>query len=580
MAITNFKFPGVELTQEFVDTPVNGVSALGVAVIGQKYAIADNNSNNPVVKLDPAYTGTLKEVEAADMPADLVEALTGADFDTAYGQYIVIEEGKIYRQNSPITGVTGSSESSAAKAFSFPQVVTSSQGQIGDTIYVTVGENATRYEGIVTDIDGVNVYATFTTAVGGGTSYKVQFASTLGGKSPKATNYISLAAETGIPTITIPVGLTAYAKTADGEYEGTAHNVAEITKFSVWYRARVEIKKNELGIVASYSDIVSQLGVPSVDNPMALACWFALSNSSGNVVYFVPITTGENGVDGTRYTVAMDYLARNAEVYSIVPMLNASDTAQLSELRNCIAMAVKDSEDKESKVRRTIWYGVEVPTAANREALIDAIIDNKKGISSYRAQAVFADGVTWGGRIVPNYIVAAAPAGMRAGQPVHRPISNLGYSVFSCEDTHGFTRSELERIASNGIWVIGNDFYGTPINMRQITTDTSGSLLKLEESMVANIDSIALTLCHLGENMVGCSNISPALITALTDGITTIMTSKTRNNTGSDLIGPQLLSWSLDSIYQDDVLRDHVYATITCEPPRPFNRFVMTLRIV
>ena len=116
--------------------------------------------------------------------------------------------------------------------------------------------------------------------------------------------------------------------------------------------------------------------------------------------------------------------------------------------------------------------------------------------------------------------------------------------------------------------------------MRQVTTDNSGSLMKFEESIISNVDSIALSLCHLGESMVGCSNISPALLTALTDAITTVMKSKTTNTTGNDFIGPQLLSWSLDNIYQDTVFRDRVYATITCEPPRPFNRFVMTLRVV
>lgn len=575
MAINNFKFPGVELTQEFVDTPVTGVSALGVAVIGQKYVVADKRTDNPVVTLSTAYSGSALTINAASLPVDLVNDLKSITLDESYGQYVVIEEGEIYR-GAEVSGITGGTASSTSKAFVFPSELTDEDAQIGDAIYVKVGDSTTSTRGIVTDIDGTNVYASFEVAVGGGTAYKAQFASLDGGiAGSNGTNSIIVAGAT--PSIQLPANLTAVPTGGSA-----AKTVKSITKFSVWYRGIPTVTKNELGIVVSYSDIVSQLGVPSVDNPLALGCWLALSESAGNVVYFVAVTTGDNGVDGSRYVSAIDFLARNPEVYSIVPMLDASDAEQLAELRNCLALVVKDSEDKESKIRRTIWFGVENPTdtTLSRAQFIQGVIDGKSGIASYRAQAVYADGAIYGGDVIPNYIVAAAPAGMRSGQAPHRPISNLGYESFTTSDLHGLTRSELERIAAQGIWIIAQNFSGTPINMRQLTTADSQNLNLIEESMVANVDTIALSLCRLGENMVGCSNISPALITALTDGLTTIMTSKTRNTTGSDLIGPQLLSWSLDSIYQDTVLRDHVYATITCEPPRPFNRFVMTLRVV
>jgi len=39
MAINNFKFPGVELHQEFVETPVTGQSQLSVVVVGYQYKL-------------------------------------------------------------------------------------------------------------------------------------------------------------------------------------------------------------------------------------------------------------------------------------------------------------------------------------------------------------------------------------------------------------------------------------------------------------------------------------------------------------------------------------------------------------
>lgn len=58
------------------------------------------------------------------------------------------------------------------------------------------------------------------------------------------------------------------------------------------------------------------------------------------------------------------------------------------------------------------------------------------------------------------------------------------------------------------------------------------------------------------------------------------MDSKLLNTTGSLYIGPQLVSWQLLEIYQDTVNLDWVYASIECEPPKPFNKFKMTLRVV
>ena len=142
------------------------------------------------------------------------------------------------------------------------------------------------------------------------------------------------------------------------------------------------------------------------------------------------------------------------------------------------------------------------------------------------------------------------------------------------------TNSDLLKLGSNGVWIIDNNYEETPSNKKQVTTAVSNNLNLDEESIVANADSIALTLCHVGEDLVGCSNISPALLKSLSDTITALMDNYLVNRTGNAYVGPQLLSWSLDSLYQHEVLLDHIYAVITCEPPKPFNRFVMTLRIV
>ena len=587
MAYPDFKFPGVELTQEFVDTPVTGVSALGVAVIGQKYVVRDAYTTNPTVEVE--YTGSSVSKTLAQLPEDFTVALTGATVDATAGtQTLVVEDGKF--EEIAITGgtLTLSTGSSSTHTFSLANATEALKGKSID-----VTKSRTVYSGYVSgvDVSGATptVTAQFTEAFSGGAVTnaliytKATTAVDVSSAVSAATQTVFLGAN---GTLTLPANLLQRTgKNSSGAWTyGKALKGG--SKFQVYYRAKADTTKYSLGSVASMSEIAEQLGYPCANNPLALAAAAALSASNGNIVYYVATLTSISDTV-LKYTGAFDFLSKNAEVYSIVPDIEAdaldggaAATANNQAIKSLLAQVISSSEDKESKIRRTLWFGVKNPSVVDRADLIESILTNKLDIASYRAQAVWADDALYNGEVIPNSAVAAAAAGMRAGQPVHRPISNLGYSFFSIAERYGLTQSELKQLGSNGIWIVGPNFSGTPINMRQVTTDASGSLMLFEESMVSNIDSIALSLCHLGERMVGCSNISPALITALTDGITTVMTSKTRNTSGSDLIGPQLLGWSLDSIYQDPVLRDHVYATMTCEPPRPFNRFVMTLRVV
>ena len=570
MAYPNFQFPGVELTQEFVETPVTGVSALGVALIGQKYVVENEYTDSPdITGVTYSITGTTISKPLAQLPIQIAETLENATVDETAGQGLIVVDG-VFAEFTD-TAVVLSAGSEVTHTFETTSASTSFIGK-----EATVIKSGTATQCTVTAVEGTTVTLTFDTAITGGT-YEVD----IWGLTPRTTKvdtYANAGTSTSSTflssngTLTIPTSLadSNKLKLRNGTYA-----------FKVCFRAAVNTTKYALGTVGSRSDIVEQLGYPCAANPLALDALFALNAANGNVVYYVTTLTSVSGL-ADKYSGALDFLAKNPEVYSIVPDLvgDSADTAATAAITQMLAQVVNDSSDKESKIRRTLWFGVKNPTSATRDQLVSSITANALGIHNYRAQAVWADDALYNGEVIPNSALAAAAAGMRAGQPVHRPISNLGYDTFSINEKYGLTKTELEALGANGIWIIGPNFYGTPINMRQVTTDNSGSLMKFEESIISNVDSIALSLCHLGESMVGCSNISPALITALTDAITTVMTSMTKNMTGSDLIGPQLIGWSLDEIYQDTVFRDRVYATITCEPPRPFNRFVMTLRVV
>jgi hypothetical protein len=156
----------------------------------------------------------------------------------------------------------------------------------------------------------------------------------------------------------------------------------------------------------------------------------------------------------------------------------------------------------------------------------------------------------------------------------------LSYSFFTLAEPHGFTRTQLKQLGANGIWIIGNNSNGVPSNLRQVTSLASGNVNQDEESIIANVDNIALSISHIGENLVGCSNITRDLIASLYLSLTLMLTSKTINNSNDARIGAQLTDYVIDSIAQDEVALDHVYASFTITPPKPFNKFHMSMRIV
>ena len=113
---------------------------------------------------------------------------------------------------------------------------------------------------------------------------------------------------------------------------------------------------------------------------------------------------------------------------------------------------------------------------------------------------------------------------------MHRPLSNLGYNFFSLAETGGFTEAELREIGATGVWIIGtrDPFDSTPYNRKGVTHYTRvNDINRVSESIISNGDEIALELCHVGENMTGCSNISPELISILAKSIDSIMNGKT-----------------------------------------------------
>jgi hypothetical protein len=559
MALTNFKFPGVELRQEFVDIPATGQSTLGVVIVGKQFK---SNTYAGWVYGGTASTIDFSEVENCTLDGDAdaeVYVLDGLfkEFEvTTSGTGLTIASSTIATGNKSATVVFSEAVSGSTAFGTLPPTE-------GDTIDLT--GTGTAIPCIITAINGATVTAAVidnSTSITGSSVTKAGFYKTATGLITNAT----------INGTTVSMPATPTAKIGGQTTDSTLVTSVAAYKVNVHYAVSTSLKLKSVG---SYDDIRKEFGELGPNNYMALALAIALNAAKGNYVNYCSIKgpTGSGEYDEAEdYVNTLDYLDKFDEIYSVVPMTYDADV-----IKAVITAAENASDNYESKVRRTVWYGLETPASDIVENLVAA----RTAIGqSARAQAVWADDAVFNGVVIPNYVLAAAPAGIRAYEPTYRPISNLGYTFLSVLDTNSLTNSDLLALGKEGIWIIDNNFEGTPINKKQVTTAVSNNINLDEESIMANADSIALALCHIGENLVGCSNISPGLITALADSIKSVMGSFMLNKTGSVYIGPQLLSWSLDNIYQHPTMLDHIYAIITCEPPKPFNRFVMTLRIV
>lgn len=572
MAITNFDFPSVTLSQVFEAAPTGNVSNLSVACIGPYYKIHKYTDAGEASKLVPS-SGTV----VVGSPCPIPNMTSGYTYDTSAGTHrVAIRNAKLGYQ---ATDATFKAQGAASgKKFTFTKSVldygkfADRPARAGDTVKLVSGGTTT-----IATIESITANGTQVSfsevPVSGGTLTSATFCETINdvirleATAGTVTNYSFDAGDDSVTVATTAVhagSISAAESVVDGEFylEYREYNAAPAADpFS-----------NKVGSVDDPSQVASVLGTPCKDNPLALAVYFAAATSNGNAVYFTAVAHSDAATPSA-YDQALGLLERYENIYSIVPA-----TCDAS-VNSALLTSIQASDAEDSKIRRTLWCGLK-PTYPTLGDVVDAIIAARGSINSFRAQAVWGDDALFNGEIVENYALAAAAAGMRSGEAPHRPISNLPYTFFSLEEPHGLSRTQLKRIGANGIWIIANNYNDVPINMRQVTTAMANNINLDEESVVANADEIALALCHIGEDMVGNSNISDVLLALLYDQVDAVLNFRTINVDQPANVGAQLIDYQIVRIWQDPTALDTVYCDIECTPPRPFNKFRMTMRVL
>lgn len=650
MPLNNFDFPGVTFNQVFDSNAVSTPSTLSVLCVGTQYSLHKAGTKDEVeVPNDASYSAT------SGLTATITSAIGGTIDDEPSTHHLVVKNGAfLYYTATDIDATATTAAALANRTITFESPIKDGGGfeaatgfgsrgaRVGDTVILTGTGSDTPI--VTTILKIINVSGKGAVQMIVGNTDELTTLTSVGFCAAKDVTF-----EESASTFTLASGtlsINGNIQVIIDDVSAETYGVLQSGDFYIEYREALAQYVGKLGVVSSFNDLQEQLGPWCADNPLSLACYFALAG--GRTVYF----TGVADETGESYVTALDSLAKYTELYSIVPA-----TEDRAIIEACMAYVKSISNDDEDVVRRALWYGVTADkniqlwageaTISTTTVTVDSesddvyldtnlqhgdvialasdtskrwtiasvdgpkaltivagtaitagkqkyvilrtepvavdIVDNivaKRCTQSERAMCVWADGLQFGGEDLPNYPLAAAAAGMRAAEYCHRPISNLGYSFFSLANTNAFTRDQLKLIGRNGIWIIANNQDGTPINMKQITTAIANDINRDEESIIANIDTIAMDVSRTGKERVGNSNISPDLIDALEDDLTIRMDKYKVNESGSAYIGPQLLDWELERIWQDPVNLDHIYASLWCQPPKPFNKFHITVRVI
>ena len=323
------------------------------------------------------------------------------------------------------------------------------------------------------------------------------------------------------------------------------------------------------------AQVQERLGQLTADNPVACAVACACAAADTRIVRYVTIdqeTTQEALVNA--YGQAMDLIIDNDAIHGVVPC--TTNRAVLKNLLNRVIAAA----NQQIPHFKYIYASTEISqiTAANTHEKVVSDIVNGKVFNDKRGLITFADGPKHNGISVPPYCVAAAVAGLRSASYPHAPLSNVILPGIQTTDASGFTYSDLQTLGANGFLRVGLNADGATIIRRQLTSAAKGDVNYDEQSIVCNIDSICLNIKNSGKGYVGNTNISQQLLSILRQELQI----RLRNYTlyVNSLIGPQLLTAQVVDLFQHPVHKDWILCTVQGQPPKPFNKFAITFRMI
>lgn len=218
----------------------------------------------------------------------------------------------------------------------------------------------------------------------------------------------------------------------------------------------------------------------------------------------------------------------------------------------------------------TVPEKIEVWHARTADEQADAVAkDNSAYMGNRRVRLVWPDVVGTGGVKFAGYHLAAALAGLSSGVAPHQGLTNLEIAGFDDLDrtTVKFNRSQLDRMAGAGVWIVTKDPKSGVVYTRDaLTTGDYNDIHARQESVVRNVDSVSYYFLNLLKPFIGTANVTPSTIdevrAAIQAGLMELASRNFVRRLGTQIIGGKVLE-----VRQHALLKDRIVAAVNLEIP-------------
>lgn len=205
-----------------------------------------------------------------------------------------------------------------------------------------------------------------------------------------------------------------------------------------------------------------------------------------------------------------------------------------------------------------------------------------EGYNSRRVQMVWPNEIEADGYTVEGYFLCAALAGLASGVVPHQGLTQLEISGFTSvpQTTDKFNRSQLNIMASGGVWIVTQDLEDGDIFTRHaVTTGDYEDIAEREEQVTRNLDSMSFFFLDVFDPYIGISNVTPSTL-ALLRAETNAALRYLESNAFVPRLGSQLISGSLAALRAHATLKDRILISLDLVVPFPLNNIELHIRLV
>lgn len=222
---------------------------------------------------------------------------------------------------------------------------------------------------------------------------------------------------------------------------------------------------------------------------------------------------------------------------------------------------------------------IEVWRTLDADGIVDQIGNVAQGwstggsYSSRRIVNVFPGEIQAGGVMVPGYYLSAAICGLVGATAPQQGLTNIEIQGFDnvSNVVNRFSRSQLDRLAGYGVWIVTQDLQTNIIYTRQQLTTDMTDINTSEFSVTKNVDSISFYFRNLLKPYIGRANLTQTTIdvisTVINGGINYLLSAGF-----NPLIGGQVLEGTrLKQIRPHAILKDRLVIVLQLVIPYPIN---------